>query len=507
MTQTIARLMKELASLEKNPLIRGNAIPVGDDVYNWKLNVVGEKPFDFPIRIHLEFPKDYPNSAPKAYFETKIVYTNGATIYDEKGRQSVCLNIFGNFAHVHTEWKTQVGTGWTPAYTVETIILSIQGLMMSEMLSTRPEHIEEMRSSALAFKCPETGHDGSDPAKYWPQVIYKEQAKTDQTEIDEKQYICYVLKEFPPDRMLGYGISIAGKVTKMLSSPCEFLSHEAYNAGFRQSSINVSFTHWLPIITPYKSWNDIKKLFFENAQEIYKSMGEKYDGILSPMNICFSIMNSLVVEIMNQKNNLTVNDKFIDGYFMFYRILKEHFASNPSLINNIDKRIKEFISNSNNRTKTKVPNLGEFILYPLCSNNYGWKDISKEFVEECDARCVFWYVQGSFTQPGRCRDLKDARINPRAVRVFDATETSRHLVCYQKQFLTYAKKISIEEIDKNRGFVSDSMKKEIKDFYNQITKIKSWNDHFTYLEMPLPQNRDAELVNALNISLKNGYHK
>ncbi len=480
----------------------------------WKLIILGEAPYDFPIRIHLDYSQEYPNVAPKAYFETPIYYTGGASYTADNGKQAVCLNIFGNFAHVHTEWKSQQ-SGWTPGYTIETIITSIQGLMMDEMLSKDPHHIEASRQAALSFKCKETGHDGSNPTTYFPPVylhlkdITQQQKKQEQKQQKvEKDYVCYVMKKLPEDGFLGFGVSVVGQKTKSFESPCEFMSREAFfDMNVRFSSTNKPVEFWIPIITPYKKWNDIKDMFYAQIKDCVTKAGLPFDKKASPLKVCFSIMNTLVVEIMNSNNNLTANDKFIDGYFTIYRLLLSHVEENPTIEPNINKKIQDFISYPEARNKNNVPNLGEFILYPLISSKYFWKDISKPFLEECDARCVFWYILGTPQQKGRFPELINENASDRENKVFIATETSRNLVCYQKQFSQFAKLLSLYDIDSNNGFIPEEMKSKIKDFYKNITSIKSWSEYFHWLEMPNPIDRNAELIDALRTSEENEYHK
>jgi ubiquitin-protein ligase len=506
----VKRLIKEAKYIQEHPVLRGNALPCGDDLFNWKLIVYGEPPYDFPIRIHLEYSQNYPNTPPKAYFETPIFYTGGAVMRDSNGRQGVCLNIFGNFSYIHTEWKNQQ-EGWTPGYTIETIILSIQGLMMENMLSKDPSHVKMSRDAALSFKCKETGHDGSDPKKYFPPILFDmaQLPKISSEKSDEEtEYVCYVTKKLPEDHLLGFGASIIGKTTKSFVSPCEYMSREAfYDMNVRFSSINKPVDVWFPIITPYKKWNDIRDLFYEKMAIMSRSAEWKFDKVDTPVKICFSIMNMLVVEIMNAKNNLTANDKFIDGYFTLYNLLLNHVNDYPQISEKMDKEIERFVSDKNSRNKNVVSNLGEFILYPLISKKYSWKDISKSYIEECDSRSVFWYVQGTHVQPGAYPELKNKDATERENKVFKATETSRNLICYQKQFSNYAKTLSMTDLEQNRGFVPNAMKESIKNFYKNITAIQNWDQHFEWLEMPKPKDRNSELLTALQISEDNEYHK
>lgn len=43
--------------------------------------------------------------------------------------QVICLDVLGNFDFVHTEWKQTVGSGWSPAYTVTTLLLQLQSVL------------------------------------------------------------------------------------------------------------------------------------------------------------------------------------------------------------------------------------------------------------------------------------------------------------------------------------------------------------------------------------------
>ena len=474
----VSRLMKEFQALQRSPIARANAHPVGDDLLTWKLIIVGEAPYDFPIRIHLDYSADYPNVAPKAYFETSMPFVGGASIIADNGLQSVCLNIFGNFAFVHTEWKNQQ-SGWTPAYTIETIITSIQGLMMEEMLSDDPREIRKARKLAEGFKCAATGHDGSALAKWWPEVSLQQKQPATPASSEEEEgssagpsavekaqaviknhYVCYVLKDCPEDCQLGFGIGIEGFKVKNFSSPCELLSKEAFTKlKVRQSSTNKAISSWCPIITPFKSWPDIRADFYQCMADCAGQAKQgAYHKVQTPLSVCLSIMNLLVVEVMNASNNLTANDKFIEGYFAFLKLLSHHVAENPECGKFVDNAIKRFAQQPDQRVKAVTSNLGEFILYPLLSSHYSWKDVNTAFVNECHSRCVFWYVQGSRQAPGRLTELKTKGAPHRAGKVYDATETSRRLVCYQVGFSSTARKFLVDQMKKRKPQPSKQQK-------------------------------------------------
>lgn len=536
MSAAVKQLQKDLAYLQKNPIVGANAEPFGDNIFKWYGIVVGSETSPFPgvpVRFIMEFPEDYPNSPPKAFFDTYFAYQGGA-VYMVEGRLAVCLNIFGNFGHVHTEWKNQ-SEGWTPAYTVSTILITMQGLLMSfshdaasntwysEMLSTCKEDIQKTIKEATNFKCPITGHDGSDSSKWFPQVILSQDDLVQRMKDfgispeDQKYnpmrdfYVCYVTKNTASEgALLGYGIHVENPKTGALSSPCEYLSQEAFNTGTRNSSTNKPFEFWMPIMTSSESWNSVKALFVKSVQEIAKGIGYNQKLPLQIVKVCASLMNTLVVEVMNNKNNLTANDKFIHGYFALYRLMKQFGADDSEIVKFCDEQLYRFVSDSTKRSKKDMPNLGELLIYLTVASKITWNDLAIPFQEECDARNFFWYACGTRFQPAQFQELKNPKVvDGRAEKVFSATVVSRNLVCFQVQFSRMATQMTLESMNSNFGLAPDMVLADLKGAYQKITAITSWDGYFDWLGMPRVNSADRskQLVTAVEVSRKNGYHK
>lgn len=151
----IKRLQQDLKSLKEFPLVGANAEPFDDaDLTVWYGLIIPPESSplsEIPLRFTLEFPNEYPNLPPKAYFDTYVAYTNGVQLKDSRGRTEVCLNIFGNFKGYHSEWGTS-SEGWSPSYTVTTILVSMQGMMVDGMLSDSLDYVMEMAESARKFR-------------------------------------------------------------------------------------------------------------------------------------------------------------------------------------------------------------------------------------------------------------------------------------------------------------------------------------------------------------------
>ena len=108
----LKRLSKELAELQAENYTEFSAGPVGDNLYLWQATILGPKdsPYEegcFSLRI--QFGADYPMTAPKCQFTTRIYHPN----INENG--GICLDIL----------KDQ----WSPAITTSKLLLSIIVLM------------------------------------------------------------------------------------------------------------------------------------------------------------------------------------------------------------------------------------------------------------------------------------------------------------------------------------------------------------------------------------------
>ena len=69
------------------------------------------------------------------------------------GKLSICLDILGNFANIHTEWSSVKNSGWSPAYSVSSLMLNLQVVL--DECSRNLAHNEESRRN-VANECTRT---------------------------------------------------------------------------------------------------------------------------------------------------------------------------------------------------------------------------------------------------------------------------------------------------------------------------------------------------------------
>lgn len=111
----LRRIAQERANLLKDPLETITACPLNDDsLLQWTATITAPPtspyaPNTFTLHIHL--PENYPHTAPKIFFASKIFHPN---VESSTGEVRMA------------ELETQQ---WCPALTIRTLLISVQALL------------------------------------------------------------------------------------------------------------------------------------------------------------------------------------------------------------------------------------------------------------------------------------------------------------------------------------------------------------------------------------------
>ncbi|KAJ2684274.1 hypothetical protein IWW39_005012 [Coemansia spiralis] len=144
------KLLKELRDLSKNPNPSFSVGLIEDNLYKWNITMFGptDTPYDGGVfQAEMAFPTDYPFAPPTLTFKTDIWHPN---IYKD-GR--VCISILhsaGDDPHGYED----AGERWSPAQTVETILISVLA-MLSCPNADSPANIDaalELRNTPKVFR-------------------------------------------------------------------------------------------------------------------------------------------------------------------------------------------------------------------------------------------------------------------------------------------------------------------------------------------------------------------
>eukprot|EP00750_Incisomonas_marina_P008847 INCI15716.1.p1 GENE.INCI15716.1~~INCI15716.1.p1 ORF type:complete len:568 (-),score=95.02 INCI15716.1:1653-3356(-) len=157
---TIQRLQRDLKQLQKEPLAGAAAEPSDDDLSLWNgvilvpLRIAGKK-VEAPLHFRIDFPTEYPNKPPDVGFSTEFCYNMGASYRQPSGRLAgckvICLDLLGNFANIHTEWTASEGSGWSPAYSVSTLLVNLQSILMNIGSSIDAVEKSKMHKACIEF--------------------------------------------------------------------------------------------------------------------------------------------------------------------------------------------------------------------------------------------------------------------------------------------------------------------------------------------------------------------
>ena len=552
----LKRLVKEMKDRDASPLAGLALTPAsGDDMTAWHGNMTMMDGAYSGINLHLlmEIPNDYPNKAPSLYFRSKIHYQNGAQMEVAGKGTSVCLNLLGNFANVHTEWGNGDAAGWSPGNTLQTVLIQLQG-SLSDMLSGSLTDIAATKKSSLELKCV-CGHHGANTNTFHPplpvfetslakemdyKTLYTEllaecdllkskalaydeivgtidrlriggapispAAALVEAEIPKKPELSYKHIEccvsgstYDDDKTEIFGFGVAVNDNASLSTSGELLSKSAFDGGVRKSSTNDVFQHFLPIFISADHWNRSKNVFQDCIKGIYTSLNGKRRKnsaqtqtkleLMATEIIC-SLMNSAV--LATSENNGRAHDKFISCYFALLRELKFLAKNFKTVSSYADQEIESFYKGK--RTKNDVANLGDFLVL-LHASRHDWAFVSDQFFGEVDARNVRWFKDS--------RLQSTQQFSERSALTFSEAAISRKIVCFQVRFLAMSQKTNLETfVDLN---VPEELLKALKNIHALVAAHKSWNDYKLFLQLP-PGDRNAELIRAVDWSSKCGYH-
>ncbi|GFR72417.1 ubiquitin-conjugating enzyme E2 6 [Elysia marginata] len=310
-------------------------------MFEWHCNI---KQDDIIFHLILFFPKDYPYSSPSAEFvPVGFSYNSGATMPGKKGTK-ICLNIFSDFANIHTEWKNTKGAGWSPGYTVQTVLMNVVAFLAETQSSSgNSGTYNNNLKMSKSFCCKDCGHTYSKPypelettqdgkgkgkaskdSKTKTPASAKKGSESDKT----PQIIDYISKEKfkaqKPDsvnELFGYGLVVSGNFWRpTLTSPCEFLTGRSFYGmkkavNIVHSVLKEELKLFLPLFIHPDHGSQIKDEFEKTLREVAKIM-PKYDPKTSSIEELVlktipNLMSATVVEF--SKGTQHTSDNSLNG--------------------------------------------------------------------------------------------------------------------------------------------------------------------------------------------------
>lgn len=505
------RLKRDLEELRKSPVDSVSAAPLEENMLEWHCNI---RQGDIIFHLILFFSKDYPSKSPSAEFvPSGFKYSQGATKKGKKGTQ-ICLSIFSDFEFVHTEWATEKGHGWSPGYTVQTVLMNVVSFLLSNE-TTSDGNLSHNLIISQKFTCSDCGHSYTKP---YPSLGNDAKEETvsvmddsKSTAAVEKEIIDYYSKEkFTKDgsrsdgNVFGYGIKISGSSSRpTLTTPCEFLTARSFSemiktTGTASSILKDKLSCFLPLYIHPSHGSFIQDQFEQtmlNFPERIVVIGLE-DMVLSTLP---NLMCATVVQMFKEAKNTSENN--LNGYFALHRLFLWACDIYPDLQEKVEKILKDFVDDEQYRTKTRCPDIGQWLMLLTASRKYRWQDVAKAYMNECHRRNVMWYMKDD-PELGYAATNKEYRLK----YTFMRTNVSRSLLAFQVVFMDIAmpddltRDDIIKRYDDNWGFPTEdmvhSMKSQCSKILNEIQTYADW-----YKILKLPVQTDQEIFENLVDSL------
>jgi len=485
------RLLADLKRLEEEPIPLAAACPCSDsDLTLWNgvigadLEVTHFGRITVPLHFLIDFPSDYPNSAPSIGFSFQFQYHGGAEYVMPdgrlKGKKVICLDILGNFGQMHSEWKSSVGSGWSPAYNVTTLLVQLQSVLcdLGTAMSQRERDVTYQSAMRFCEQNPDSvipimDEDEIRDRREQSQVEKKlmkicsgnedlvgrvtlfarrtgiidkqaemanlltlltdvastasgsradSQSDAEAEAVVDANICCWSTGKLYTEALLGVGVS---RERRNITTAAELLSKEAYDGGLRQNTNKSPFEFFLPVwineahAAGRPEWREalMKKCSEIGVKALGSEGGE--DGAI--LEVYPRLINQMIVEMMKPDAEKSAAIATFEALCNFWRTFRWLVDTRPALSSKVGKSLARFVSDAKFRHKDKSPDLGALlVLFTVLQGHDSCpnrQEFINAYVDENSLRWVMWW--------------KRAGAKAESVPVFNATQVSREILMFQ----------------------------------------------------------------------------
>jgi len=552
---TRRRLLADLKRLHDEPLPLAAAAPVSDEDLTLWNGVIGVNMqvthFDsitVPLHFLIDFPWDYPQSAPNIGFSFEFRYSGGAEYVMPdgrlKGKKVICLDILGNFGGIHTEWKQTVGSGWSPAYSVTTLLIQLQSVLcdVGEKMSQRERDTTYQSAMGFAEKNPSAMLElldeedikdrrekkqegdrilqvcGGDTALVDRAQALAVKAGFAEDEVRMKEFLdlladvargsasssepagsagaakvdsnicCFSTGKLYTEALLGVGVS---RAKNNLASAGELLSKEAFDEGLRQNTNKSAFEFFLPVwinakhAEQSKSWCDTLSSSVRTIGEVAYGTTEEISAI---MEVYPRLINQLIVEMMRPDAAKSEAIATFEAMCNFWRTLRWLVDGQDKLRTRVCKLLSGFVKDAAKRHKDVAPDLGMIlVMFTVCQGLPecpARQEFVKAYADENSLRWVMWWQ----------RSKTPAAANP----VFEATKVSRDIAMFQLMVVDVVigdVTETLPAMEATNCKLPDRLEKLQALWRERKSSTSSWAKYYQNLGIP-PPGDTTEQINA-----------
>jgi len=415
----LKRVMSDLCEYKKNPIDGIKIYLQDEDIFEIHGDIIIKKGIyagiTLPFIIHI--PNEYPFIGPAMNIHPGIDFNNSFHEHlhaDAKNGSSICNDMLTNFE----SWFKRIdndtppkATGWSPGYTLSTILMLMQIFFSEPDLPTHKlpnqSQIDKLKSQLDTFY--------ANRDKQLNEVLANETADQEESvkEYPEGAYklICSVTKEKlidSPDVILGYPLKLhVDRYNRLWATPIlELLSYDAYvleiqkngnkldnfDRTYFKSANGESYNYWIPCYFTLNHFTTGRQTL-ENALSVirYGVKGTE-DSDFTPniiLRVLPTLINKAVVAII--KGDLYESEKAVECYCNFLQLLLEYLEIYPELKTVINLEVQSFLKSQKIRNKRHTPDIGEFIIkLSLSDYKYTNPNVQHVVLKEYFCRQIYW---------------------------------------------------------------------------------------------------------------------
>ena len=523
------RLLQDLEQVRSEPLPTISALPVSSgNLFVWHANLYGLAGTHYEggiFHMEIEFPDDYPSRPPTIKMLTPLPHPH---VF----QQEICIDILDNFRDHFSAEKGKNFSGWSSAYTVQSILVQLQAFLFNVddtdgSLAAAGDIPAAVKASQF-FTCGACAHR---PQRPWPDLPCLKSA-TELTAAERRavggtaeMWRCYYTRESWEETIIGFGWQVTARTNqrrdpdhpdkffqRLIVEPfLEPLSYTAFAHGVRSSIQGRALNVFTPLYINAQHGARIRDILLDSLGRV--AGGENEGAGFTPakgLKVLTYMMNSVIVAWFHHK--LWASENGVLGYCACHRLLLYLADLDPALRELADRRVEGFLRDGARRHKDYVPDLGCFV-QSLCVSRRCWADVRDAVIDECLHRSVLYVLK---SHPELQTTVLDARVDAERIQKhFAVCQDSLRLMLFNKAFLerlgrprgrTPAEVARL--YDEHNGIVPDEIKELLLDDIRRIERVASFADFYAELGVPCPSPMalTIKLIDVVRHSAEAGYH-
>lgn len=532
--KAIQRIYKDLNEITESP-IEGLSIVIPDEnnPFELRANILILDGLYKDILLHLimTLAHEYPLKAPKLKIAPGQDFGHEFHHHvfgNPQNGYTICIDLLD-----HGFFSTGQKTGWTPAYTLSTILMQMQIFFAKDHdlihLPTK-KMIEDLKSNCLKYQALIKTTNGTiithSYNQPYPPLIKTPSKKpeTNQDLIKKKiafeRLTCYLTRNNPSETEfpLGYPMDLSrdvydrinitplleilsyeGYMTQLASSPEKIFQSKSFDYYNLRTAMGANYNYWFPLYINETLYQKNKQYIFNAISVVkYGIEGVKNNDFVPELilSIFPCLMNKMIVAL--QEGSLHQSYSSIEAYCHFLRLFHRLLIEFPHLQTQIDDKVENTLKNNEERNKKNLGDMGEFLILLAFSRfSFQNKEIWSELIKEYISRQFLWVIlkidkqiKGSDSKFFLGEEMEIQKRNilffyqmngSEMDEFYKASKISNNLLLFNytasRHFLAN-KSIFIEKIDNNYGVIEES---DIVAFLKEIGKIKADVDSYSEL--------------------------